>query len=48
MKDHVKISHLTKFMPLARVNRYQLMDLKTWSKNPYKLLSLHAADAREI
>ena len=47
MKDHVEISHLTKFHAF-RVNRDQLMDLKTWSKNPFKLLSLHTAGAREI
>ena len=31
MKDHVEISHLTKF-DAFRVNRDQVMDLETWFK----------------
>ena len=31
MKDHVEISHLTKFRAF-RVNRDQVMDLETWFK----------------
>ena len=31
MKDHVKISHLTKFYAF-RVNRDQVIDLETWFK----------------
>ena len=31
MKDHVEISHLTKFHAF-RVNRDQVVDLKTWFK----------------
>ena len=51
MKDHVEISHLTKFHAF-RVNRDQVMDLETWFKiqqtslmlkqrppKPYKLLN---------
>ena len=50
MKDHVKISHLTKFHAL-RANRNQIIDFETWFKihtnvpnvetsspKPYKLL----------
>ena len=31
MKDHVEISHLTKF-DVFRVNRDQVIDLETWLK----------------
>ena len=31
MKDHVKISHLTKFHAF-RANRNQVIDLETWFK----------------
>ena len=47
MKDHVEISHLTKFHAF-RVDRDQVMDLETWFKIHTNLSNVETASPKTI
>ena len=47
MKDHVEISHLTKFHAF-RVTRHQVMDLETWFKIHTNFSNVETASPKTI
>ena len=47
MKDHVEISHLTRYDD-AKVNRDQVMDLDTWFKIQINVSNFETASPKTI